>query len=164
MLQAVLQAVPNGPPILAAGGISTGSQIAALLTMGASGVALGTRFLFTHECAFSNDMKSVLVDAGLDATTRSYAFDEVRGITAWPKGNDGRAIANDIISDYRKELSLETRVKKYHEGNSKGEKERLIIWAGVGAGLVKDIRKTSVCISFRLSGRIIVSNVTLSRM
>lgn len=145
-MQAVLAAIPDGPPIIAAGGVSTGAQIASLLTLGAAGVALGTRFIFTPECMYTDDMKSVLVDAGLNATARSHVFDEVSGVT-WPEGIDGRAIINDILGDYKQGLELEERLKKYNEGKVNGKKERLLIWAGVGAGLVKEIKNASVCSS-----------------
>jgi len=145
-VQAVLAAIPDGPPIIAAGGVSTGAQIASLLTLGAAGVALGTRFIFTPECMYTDDMKSVLVDAGLNATARSHAFDEVSGmppLITWPEGIDGRAIINDILGDYRQGLELEERLKKYNEGKVNGKKERLLIWAGMGAGLVKEIKNAS---------------------
>ena len=145
LLQAVLDAIPDGPVIIAAGGISTGAQIAALLTLGASGVVLGTRFLFTPECMYSDQMKAVLIDAGLNSTARSLAFDEINRTAMWPEGIDGRAIANDILVDYNKEgLDLEMRLKKADEDKAKGKTDRLVIWAGVGVGHVKEIKGAPV--------------------
>ncbi|KAH8104768.1 2-nitropropane dioxygenase [Cristinia sonorae] len=141
LVQAVLKAVPrNGPFVIAAGGISTGAQIAALLTMGVDGVTLGTRFLFTNECAMPEAKKHVLVEADLHATTRSLAFDEVNRTMGWPNACDGRAISNAIIKDEKQGLSLEERLKLFDEGTKKGEKDRLVIWAGVGAGLTNEIK------------------------
>ena len=145
LLQGVLDAIPgDGPVIIAAGGISTGAQIAALLTLGASGVVLGTRFLFTPECMYSDQMKSVLIDAGLNSTARSLAFDEINRTAMWPEGIDGRAIANDILVDYRESLDLEMRLKKADEDKANGKTDRLVIWAGVGVGHVKEIKGASV--------------------
>ncbi|TFK40362.1 2-nitropropane dioxygenase, partial [Crucibulum laeve] len=144
LLQSVISAIPHGPVIIGAGGISTGAQIAALLTLGADGVVLGTRFLFTHECMFTDNMKRVLMRADLNATERSHVFDEVNRTGIWPEGIDGRAISNAILIDYRAGLGLEERLKKYDEGKAKGEEDRLVIWAGVGAGHVQDIRNASV--------------------
>lgn len=110
LLQAVLLAIPDGPPIVAAGGITTGVQIASLLTMGAAGVVLGTRFLFSTECMFSATMKDVLCNAGINSTVRNSVFDELQGIT-WPNGIDGRAVANELMVDHRKGIDLETRKK-----------------------------------------------------
>jgi nitronate monooxygenase len=76
-LQSVLTAIPDGPVVIAAGGVSTGTQIAALLTQGAAGVVLGTRFLFTPECPYSAEKKAVLISSDLNATERGMEFDEV---------------------------------------------------------------------------------------
>lgn len=120
--------------------------------MGAAGVVLGTRFLFTPECMYSDEMKSILVDAGLDATARNYVFDEISGTPpriTWPEGIDGRAIANEIMTDYRKDINLADRIKKYQDGQKNGERERLLVWAGTGAGFVNDIKSASVYSSSR---------------
>jgi len=141
LVQAVLKAIPrNGPFIIAAGGISTGAQIAGLLTMGVDGVVLGTRFLFTPECTMPEDKRQVLLEADLNATTRSMAFDEVNRTMGWPDKCDGRAINNSIIKDSQQGLSLDERLKLYDESAKNGEKDRLVVWAGVGAGLTNEIK------------------------
>ena len=38
LLTAVRAALPHGPPVVAAGGVATGAQVAALLALGAAGV------------------------------------------------------------------------------------------------------------------------------
>ncbi|KAG6875443.1 hypothetical protein C0993_009241 [Termitomyces sp. T159_Od127] len=144
LLQAVLLAVPTGPLIVAAGGVSTGSQIAALLTMGAAGVVLGTRFLFTTECIYPPEKKEVLMKAGLSSTTRSLAFDEVGRTMGWPPKHDGRAIANSIISDVEGGLNLQERLSKFDESAASGDMSRLIVWAGVGVGLTEKIMSAAV--------------------
>ncbi|KAG6888112.1 hypothetical protein C0992_009607 [Termitomyces sp. T32_za158] len=139
LLPAVLRAVPNGPLVVAAGGISTGSQIAALLTMGAAGVVLGTRFLFTTECTYPPEKKEALIKADLNSTTRSLAFDEVGRTMGWPPKHDGRAITNKIISDMAEGLDLQERLAKFDESAALGDTSRLIVWAGVGVGLTQEI-------------------------
>ncbi|KAL0954153.1 hypothetical protein HGRIS_005290 [Hohenbuehelia grisea] len=142
LLPAVLQSLPRRPCVVAAGGISTGAQIAALLALGADGVVLGTRFLFTPESMYSDAMKRVLVHAGLNDSVRSVAFDEMHRTpvkTGWPIGIDGRAIAKGIIDDSRNGLSLEERFRNFDEAKSRGDTNHLIIWAGVGAGLVNEV-------------------------
>ncbi|KAL0068268.1 hypothetical protein AAF712_004653 [Marasmius tenuissimus] len=139
----------EGPIILAAGGIATGSQIASALTLGASGVALGTRFLFTHEAVFPSLQKDVILRAGrsgnLNSTRRSTAFDEVRRRgTLWPEGLDGRAIVNGILEDVEGGVELEERVRRYEEGRAEGESERQVVWAGTGVGLTREIRNAGV--------------------
>ncbi|KIJ24622.1 hypothetical protein M422DRAFT_54932 [Sphaerobolus stellatus SS14] len=147
LLPRVLEEISDGPLILAAGGISTGSQIAALLAMGADGVAMGTRFLFTTECMYNEDMKSVLVESDLNSTTRGLLFDDVNPTptpVTWPEGIDGRAIVNKLVTDFKEGLSLDERKKRYAEAKQKAEKDRLIIWAGVGVGNVQRIMPTMV--------------------
>lgn len=140
-VQGILKAIPNAPPILAAGGIATGAQIASLLTLGASGVVLGTRLLFTTELAEHSAAKtSILVAANHLSTTRSMAFDEVRGTLGWPEGIDGRAVANGIINDQREGLPIEERVQRFETGLKEGKGDRLIVWAGAGVGLTHEVK------------------------
>ncbi|KAJ6589396.1 hypothetical protein B0H19DRAFT_1058416 [Mycena capillaripes] len=140
LLQAVLTALPAGSLVVAAGGISSGAQIASLLTMGAHGVVLGTRFLFTPE---KKPRSSALLRAGLDATVRTLAFDEVGRTMGWPDKHDGRGLRNKIIKDVEAGLSLEERLALFDESAQNGEEDRLIVWAGVGAGMTNEIKPTA---------------------
>ena len=146
LLQAVLAAIPkqSRPIIVAAGGISSGGQIAALLTLGADGVIVGSRFLVSPESLYSTTQKQVILDADFNATTRHRAFDEVTRIDLWPPGMDGRAVTNEVVTDAQEGEDLETRLKKYDDGLAKDEKDRQVIWAGVGIGHLKEIKSTAV--------------------
>lgn len=53
-------------PVIAAGGVYTGADIARFLNMGASGVQMGTRFVATHECDVSDAYKQSYLDATVD--------------------------------------------------------------------------------------------------
>jgi nitronate monooxygenase len=95
LLPLVLAALgPDAPPVVATGGVATGSQVAALLTLGASGVALGTRFLLSPESLYSDKERQVILDAKSSDAVRTMAFDEARGYHNWPKYINGRAIRN----------------------------------------------------------------------
>lgn len=146
LLPAVLDAFPqgSGPLIIAAGGISDGRQIAALLTIGADGVALGTRFLFTPECKYNDAQKDALLNSGLNDTIRTLAYDEVGRTNYWPPKHNGRAIRNKVIDDLNEGLDLETRLKRFDDSAAAGESSRLIVWAGVGTGLINKISPASV--------------------
>jgi nitronate monooxygenase len=50
-------------PVIAAGGIWDKSDIEKMLSLGASGVQMGTRFIGTHECDASNTLKRVILNA-----------------------------------------------------------------------------------------------------
>jgi nitronate monooxygenase len=50
-------------PVIAAGGVFTGEDIAKFIKLGAGGVQMGTRFVATHECDTSDEYKQAFVDA-----------------------------------------------------------------------------------------------------
>ncbi len=50
-------------PVIAAGGIWDKGDIERMLTLGASGVQMGTRFIGTHECDASDTLKRVIIEA-----------------------------------------------------------------------------------------------------
>ena len=95
LLPSILSVTPqNGPPILAAGGLSNGAHVASLLTLGASGVVLGTRFLLSPESLYTDAQRQALISAGSTLSVRTMAFDHARGTLGWPRGIDGRGIRN----------------------------------------------------------------------
>ncbi len=55
-------------PLLAAGGIASGQQMAAALALGADGVQVGTRFALTQESAAPQAFKRYCLQAGSDST------------------------------------------------------------------------------------------------
>lgn len=55
-------------PVIAAGGIATGAQVAAVMAIGAEGAQIGTRFAATHESSSSEAFKQKIVEAGDDST------------------------------------------------------------------------------------------------
>lgn len=74
-------------PVIAAGGIYTGADIAKYLELGASGVQMGTRFVATHECDADIAFKQAFVDARKEDIT----------VIKSPVGMPGRAIFNDFL-------------------------------------------------------------------
>ena len=66
-------------PIIAAGSISTGKQIAASLALGAELCYLGTRFIASAECGAQDAYKQMVVDAGPEDIVYT---DKVSGIHA----------------------------------------------------------------------------------
>ncbi len=76
-------------PIIAGGGIYDGKDIARMLSMGASGVQMGTRFVCTDECNVSPEFKQ----AYLDASEQDIA------IIKSPVGMPGRAIKNKFLKE-----------------------------------------------------------------
>ena len=54
----------TGLPVIAAGGISTGAQMAAAMAIGACAVIIGTRLVATHESRAKDEYKKAVIEAG----------------------------------------------------------------------------------------------------
>lgn len=76
-------------PVVAAGGFKDGRGLAAALAMGASGIAMGTRFLMTQESPVPDATKTRYVDAAPDQIIVSKKLD----------GLPQRMINNTCLSD-----------------------------------------------------------------
>jgi len=74
-------------PIIAAGGIFDGADIARMLSLGASGVQMATRFVCTVECNAAQAFKQTYLDAA----------EEDIVIIKSPVGLPGRAIRNEFL-------------------------------------------------------------------
>ncbi|KAH7890683.1 2-nitropropane dioxygenase [Phlebopus sp. FC_14] len=131
---------PDGPLLLAAGGLMTGGQVASVLTLGADGAVLGTRFLMAPESQYSGAQKKALVAAQNGATVRTMAFDRARGTLDWPPGIDGRGLYNSTVKDLDDGVDIETVRAKFNDGVRTGDPDRMLVWAGTGVGLVSEIK------------------------
>ncbi len=65
LVQSLKQHFPS-TPIVAAGGIASGSQIASMLMLGAQGVSIGTRFIASQEAMVAKEYKDAILQAGMD--------------------------------------------------------------------------------------------------
>lgn len=84
-------------PIIVAGGIFNGQDIARMLSKGASGVQIATRFVCTVECGVSREFKQAYLDAK----------EEDIVLINSPVGMPGRAIRNKFLKD----LEIKGRMK-----------------------------------------------------
>jgi nitronate monooxygenase len=84
-------------PVIVAGGIYTGQDIARMLSKGASGVQIATRFVCTVECDVSQEFKQAYLDAKEEDITLIQS----------PVGLPGRAIRNKFLKD----LEIKGRLK-----------------------------------------------------
>jgi len=76
-------------PVIAAGGVFNGKDIARMLSLGAAGVQMATRFVCTTECGVSQEFKQSYLDAK----------EEDIVIIKSPVGMPGRAIKNKFLKD-----------------------------------------------------------------
>ncbi len=76
-------------PVIAAGGIYTGTDIYNIMQLGAAGVQIATRFIATHECDADPAFKQAIINAR----------EEDIVIIKSPVGLPGRAIRNAFIRD-----------------------------------------------------------------
>ena len=83
----VVDSVAPGVPVIAAGGIFDGADIARFLKLGASGVQMATRFVCTDECDAHDNFKQAYLDVGPD---------DLRIIQS-PVGLPGRVINNSFV-------------------------------------------------------------------
>lgn len=74
-------------PVIAAGGISSSSDVKKYIDIGASGVQVGTKFVTTYECDADESFKNAYIDAK----------EEDIQIVKSPVGLPGRAIKNKFI-------------------------------------------------------------------
>ncbi len=74
-------------PVLVAGGVFDGNDIAKYLKLGASGVQMATRFVATDECDASDDFKNAYLNSTINDVE----------IVSSPVGMPGRAILNDFV-------------------------------------------------------------------
>jgi len=76
-------------PVIAAGGVYSGNDIAKYFRMGASGVQMGTRFVTTSECDASEEFKQAYINARQDDVV----------IIKSPVGMPGRAIKSPFLDE-----------------------------------------------------------------
>jgi len=74
-------------PVIAAGGIFDGKDIAKFIRLGASGVQMGTRFVCTHECDVAQEYKETYLAAKQEDIV----------VIQSPVGMPGRVIRNEFV-------------------------------------------------------------------
>lgn len=134
-------------PLIATGGIVDGRGVAAALTLGASGVCLGTRFLASPEAVISQGYREAIIKAsdGGVSTARTTVYDRLRGTIGWPSHYNGRGILNQSFWDYIKGMGEDENKKLYEEAIKQGDSGwgdsgRMTTYAGTGVGLIKEVK------------------------
>jgi NAD(P)H-dependent flavin oxidoreductase YrpB (nitropropane dioxygenase family) len=127
-------------PILAAGGIVTGRQMAACMAMGAAGAWTGSVWLTTNEAETNPVVKEKMLAASSRDTVRSRSRTgkhsrQLRSpwTDAWER--DGPTPLPMPLQSFVSEPALR-KVDKLAEGGHAGAKELATYWVGQGVGLM----------------------------
>lgn len=153
LMQQVLFEASDRVPVFIAGGIATGRMIAHIMTMGAAGVQLGTRFVMTDECIAHPDFKKAFARANARDAMATPEYDSKLPVVAVRalrnKGMAGfgelqlkllKALNNGSMS--REEAQI--KVENYWMGALRravidGDVETGSMMAGQSVGLVRDV-------------------------
>ena len=139
----IIDAVADGRPVVAAGGIADGRGIAAALMLGAAGVLLGTRFYATEEAAGSRVAKQRICEVGGDDTARSIVFDISRR-RVWPPPYTGRCVRNAHAQRWiGREVELLQRAEEIAPAYARAREEEdfdvAAVIAGEASGLIDEV-------------------------
>ncbi|MCO5579459.1 hypothetical protein L7F22_033314 [Adiantum nelumboides] len=156
-------------PIIAAGGIADARGYVAALALGAQGVCLGTRFVASEESNAHPLYKQRLVEASSGDTQYTTLFGRAR----WP-GAPHRIIKTpfyykwkDELRDNENELHQppigrtvvygEEKVVSRFSGivpnqSARGDVESMVMYAGSGVGLIKDIQPAAMVVRGLVEG------------
>ncbi|MBN9314571.1 MAG: nitronate monooxygenase [Devosia sp.] len=150
-LQSLLPAVAGAVqvPVLAAGGLSTGGDLIAALSLGAEGIVLGTALLAAEESFAHDHHKHRLLAAKAGDTLLTETFH-----INWPHGARVRVLASAVTAGKRgREVEGERVVIGDEDGrpiylfstdsplrSTTGDLESMALYAGTGVGMIHAIR------------------------
>ena len=130
-------------PILAAGGIVTGKQMAAAMAMGASGAWCGSVWLTTIESEVEPVIKEKMVAANSSQTVRSRSRTGKHSrqlVTPWTQAWEAESAPEPLpmpLQPMVAEPALQ-KVNKLAAGGHEGAQDLATYWVGQGIGLVDE--------------------------
>ncbi len=124
-------------PVLAAGGIADGRQIAAAILLGADGVQIGTRFAATVESSAHDNYKQAVVNASdRDTVFHLKQIGPARMVrNAWTERIAAAEQRGASVEELRELLGT----KRERLGIFEGDLDEGQVEAGQGSGLIRDI-------------------------
>ena len=143
LIPEVHQAIPPyaDVPILAAGGIVTGKQMAAAMAMGASGAWCGSVWLTTIESEVDPIVKEKMVAANSSQTVRSRSRTGKHSrqlVTPWTQAWEAESAPEPLpmpLQPMVAEPALQ-KVNKLAAGGHEGAQDLATYWVGQGVGLM----------------------------
>jgi nitronate monooxygenase len=145
-------------PLLAAGGISDGAAVAAVLCAGASAAQVGSALMLAPEAGTSQPHRDALAAGGRTALTRAFSGRQARGVVnRFMREHGGRAPAA-----YPDVHHLTSPIRA--AARKAGDAEAINLWAGqahelarqapaaeIVTGLADDARRTIAALANRLA-------------
>ncbi len=141
LLPEVLE-IAGDRPVLAAGGLVDGRDLAAALTFGAAGVLMGTRFLAASESPISASYQRAIIEAQAGDTIASSIWDMI-WVGQW-SGVQVRAIRNETTVrwvGHEDELwtTLASVREQVQAADQQQDVKRMAVLAGEGAARIKSV-------------------------
>ena len=124
-------------PVIAAGGIATGQQMAAALALGADGVQIGSRFAVSVESSGHGFFKQAVVDAGPDDT--HLVLKAHVPVRLLKNAFRDRITALEAAGASRDELAAELGAGRARRGMLEGDLNEGELEIGQVSGLIDDI-------------------------
>lgn len=124
-------------PLVAAGGIADGRGLAAALSLGASGVQMGTRFIATKEAPYHSEYKNKILEATDSATTIvGRPYNKIRRLMKTPYSE---VLLQKESKGMTQQEFMEMTSEAIHiKGALHGQMEDGFINSGQIAGLIAD--------------------------
>ncbi len=138
-----LEKVGSNVPVLAAGGITTGTQMAAAMSMGAAGAWCGSVWLTTSEAETNPVVKEKMLTASSRDTVRSRSRTgkhsrQLR--SPWTDAWESESAPTPLPMPLQSLISEPplSRIDKLSQGDHEGAKELATYWVGQGVGLMNE--------------------------
>ncbi len=143
IVPAVIDLAAGRVPVVAAGELADGRGLAAMMTLGAAGVMLGTRFYASIECDGPEGAKKRICAATSGNSIRSIIFDISRN-NVWPAPFTGRCLINDharrwMGREVEMMQNLAAVTAEYAAAKAAGNFDIAAVIAGEAVGLIHDI-------------------------
>ncbi len=124
-------------PVIAAGGIADGRGMAAVMSLGADGVQMGTRFIATEEAPFHKEYKQMVLNANDQATVIvGRKHDRIRRLMRTEYADKLLEMEKGILS--LEEFMALTDESLHVKGAMAGELDKGFINSGQIAGLIHE--------------------------
>jgi NAD(P)H-dependent flavin oxidoreductase YrpB (nitropropane dioxygenase family) len=148
LLQQVLQKHPK-MPVIACGGFATGEGLAAALSMGAGGIAMGSRFIASNESEFHSTYKNIVPNA--EAQDTVLVTGALGPIRLW---KNEYSLHHDLVANKEEKMAEEAQFTaediiaegKAYEAAYTGDINSGAVLLGQSIGVIKSLKSVKTII------------------